>query len=182
MSMTTKEATKPKEKMAQNDSSNAELEQLSQEISEALAKGEMTLKEAFDMPQDKLDMMYALAYDLYQNDKYEKATKIFNVLCIYDPLKLDYWLGLGACQKMLEQYEGAIMAYHTVLSLDPSNFVSYLDMAECLFKLKQLPAAKKFVEAMLLMSKDGKLVPSTDRNRAALQKAQVMMTLLEKVS
>ncbi|MDR1665714.1 MAG: tetratricopeptide repeat protein [Puniceicoccales bacterium] len=180
--ITTNEETDTKEAPPQTNETDAELEQLTQEISAAVAQGKITLGEALAIPKDKLEIMYATAYNLYNNDKYEKASTIFNVLCLYEPGNLDYWIGLGACQKLLNRYEGALISYHTILTLNPTYFTGYLELAECLFKLEQLPAAKKVIEAMLELAKNTDLVPSNETNGRALSKAQAMAKTLESVS
>lgn len=155
-----------------------EIIKLTGDVSEMLSTGKMTLREAFDLPQEKLDLMYAIAYDLYSNDKYEKASMLFNALCVYEPLKVDYWLGLGATKKMLKEYEHAVIAYHSIISLRPTMMSPYLDMAECLLKIKQVDAAKKFLAAVVEIGKDKELAAKNSDASECVLKAKTLLELL----
>ncbi|MDR0755997.1 MAG: tetratricopeptide repeat protein [Puniceicoccales bacterium] len=159
-----------------------EMIQLSLDVGKKLATGEMRLADAFNIPKDKLNVMYAIAYDLYSNDKYEKALGIFNMLCIYDPLNVDYWQGVGATYKMLKQYELAAAAYGTLVKLRSTQMSYYLDLAECFLQLKQVENAKNCLEGVILMGEADNLKNRGNNCEAHVQRAKALLALLEKKS
>ncbi|MDR2768942.1 MAG: hypothetical protein LBB19_00060 [Puniceicoccales bacterium] len=167
---------------SQVENLDPEMIQLSLDLGEKLAKGEIRLADAFSIPKDKLNVMYAIAYDLYSNDKYEKAVGIFNMLCLYDPLNVDYWQGAGAAHKMLKQYEMAALAYSTLIQLRSTQMSYYLDLAECFLQMKQIENAKNCLEGVILMGEADNLKNRGSNCEAHVQRAKALLDLLEKKS
>ncbi|MDR0647114.1 MAG: tetratricopeptide repeat protein [Puniceicoccales bacterium] len=159
-----------------------EMIQLSLELGNKLAKGEIRLADAFNIPKEKLNIMYAIAYDLYNNNKYEKAVGIFSVLCLYDPLNIDYWQGLGATYKLLKQYDLAAAAYSTLIQLRSTQMSYYLDLAECLLQTKKIEEAKKCLQGVLSIGESDDLKNRGNNCEAHVQRAKALLNLLEKKS
>ncbi|MDR1254477.1 MAG: tetratricopeptide repeat protein [Puniceicoccales bacterium] len=159
-----------------------EMIQLSVELGDKLAKGEIRLADALSIPKEKLNIMYAIAYDLYDNNKYEKAVNIFNMLCLYDPLNTDYWQGLGATQKLLKKYELAALAYSTLIQLRNTQMAYYLDLAECLLQMERIEDAKKCLQGILSIGESNELKNHGTNCEAYVQRAKALLALLEKKS
>ena len=60
---------------------------------------------------EKLEILYALAYSLYNSEKYADAEKIFRALCVYDGTVPKFWLGLGGCVENLKRFDEAAQIY-----------------------------------------------------------------------
>ncbi|MDR0392627.1 MAG: tetratricopeptide repeat protein [Puniceicoccales bacterium] len=167
---------------SQVENLDPEMIQLSLDLGEKLTKGEIRLADAFNIPKDKLNAMYAIAYDLYSNDKYEKAVGLFNMLCLYDPLNVDYWQGAGAAYKMLKQYDLAAAVYGTLIQLRSTQMSYYLDLAECFLQLKQVENAKNCLQGALLIGEADNLKNRGSNCEAHVQRAKALLDLLEKKS
>lgn len=143
-----------------------------------LSQGKICLKEAFKIPKSQLDMFYAMAYDFYQRDKYEKAETFFSLLVLIDPLEEKYWEGLGATEKQLKKIDLAITAYGMLTQIKPKQATYYLDLAECFFWRKQFKEATQCCETMLFFAKT---FPADNPNIAAhVQKAKLFLEALKK--
>lgn len=82
--------------------------------------------------------LYCCAYHFYENGKYSEGVDFFKLLTQMDSENTANWIGLGACQQMLKNYNEALLAYSTALILDQTNPNVYLHAANCCFALKYL--------------------------------------------
>jgi type III secretion system low calcium response chaperone LcrH/SycD len=92
------------------------------------------------LPEASLDAMrsiYASAYCYYQNGKYSEACTRFRLLVLMDAQNRTYWLGLGATQQMLKEYDKALQTYTLTALMDAHDPHVYVHMADCLFALNQ---------------------------------------------
>lgn len=87
-----------------------------------------TFKDLKNMSDDAMEAIYSVAYNLYQGGKYEEAQKVFQFLCFYDHFNRKYFMGLGACQQMMKQYDNAIeiFTFATVLDADDPRPMIYI--------------------------------------------------------
>ena len=95
------------------------------EFGDRLSSGKIVLKEALKIPKSQLDMFYAMAYDFYQREKYEKAETFFSLLVLVDPLEEKYWKGLGGTEKQLKNFDWAITAYGMLTQIKPKQAIHY---------------------------------------------------------
>lgn len=97
---------------------------------------------------DDLELVYGIAYNLYRHGRHDDALRYFAMLTSYRPLELRYLMGLGACQQMLRNYEGAIQAYALAAMVKPEAAESSLHIAECLVGLAQFGEAREMLSAL----------------------------------
>ncbi len=90
-----------------------------------------TFKDLKDMSDDAMEAIYSVAYNLYQGGKYLEAQKVFQFLCFYDHFNRKYFLGLGACQQMLKQYDKAIEIFSFTTILDSDDPRPMLYIGDC---------------------------------------------------
>lgn len=97
--------------------------------------------------QNKIEEMYALAYVLYQHQRYQDARHFFCLLTETSPNEAKFWKGFGACLQMLKDYEGALNCYccsaQFSKQIDP---YLYVQTADCYFATKQVEAGLKALE------------------------------------
>jgi secretion system chaperone SscA len=101
------------------------------------------------VPETKIQEIYALAYLLYQNQQYLEASHFFRLLVVARPAEVKFWKGLGACLQMQKDYEGALNCYMCCTQLipqDQSDPYVYVQAADCYFALKQKKAALRALE------------------------------------
>lgn len=113
-----------KEKLNQND------EQVEEMLTEFFGKGG-TFKDLKNMSDDAMEAIYSVAYNLYQGGKYEEAQKVFQFLCFYDHFNRKYFMGLGACQQMMKEYENAIEIFSFATILDSDDPRPMLYIGDC---------------------------------------------------
>lgn len=147
---------------------------MQKDIASKLQKGEISLKDAMKIPQEKLDIMYALAHEAYTEDKYENALKFFSVLTLYSPLDLDYWLGYSATCKMLQKHDYALLGYATALQLDLKRAETYYRVVECLVKLDKKEEAHKVLISINALVKEKVL----EENDAYVIKSNLLLNSL----
>lgn len=148
------------------------------EFGDQLSQGKIFLKEALKIPKSQLDMFYAMAYDFYQRNKYEKAETFFSLLVLIDPLEEKYWEGLGGTEKQLKKFDLAITAYGMLTQIKPKQAIHYLDLAECFFWRKQFKEAMQSCEAMLFFAES---FPGDNPNITPhVQKAKLFLEVLKK--
>ena len=87
-----------------------------------------TFKDLKNMNDDTMEAIYSVAFNLYQGGKFDEALKVFQFLCFYDHFNKKYYLGMGACQQMLKDYESAIeiFTYAAVLDGDDPRAMMYI--------------------------------------------------------
>ena len=116
-------------------------EDLSDLIQHTLANNG-TLKDIRGLTAEHMEAVYSVAYNLYEQGKYEDAHDMFSFLGLYDHLEKKYWVGLGACRQMMKRYDGAIEAYSMASMLDVDNPEMPLHAAECHLALGNLEGAE----------------------------------------
>ncbi len=77
---------------------------------ELLVKG-ASVGDLLGFTPEKIEMLYAVAYSLYNSGKYEQALKLFRGLCLYESTDVRFWMGMGGCQDNLKKYEEAARSY-----------------------------------------------------------------------
>jgi secretion system chaperone SscA len=90
--------------------------------------------------------LYCCAYHFYENGKYAEAVDFFKILTQMDSESVSYWVGLGASQQMLKNYNEALLAYSTALILNQKDPIVYLYAANCCFALKHIAEGLKALD------------------------------------
>lgn len=79
------------------------------------------------------NFLYSFAYSFYQNGKFKEATSYFRFLTLVDLQNPKYWLGLGAAEQMLKNFDKAIQAYKAAMVLNENDPYTYFLLADCYF-------------------------------------------------
>lgn len=150
------------------------------EIGEKLSKGKMRIKDVLQISDKHMEMLYAIAYNFYQDNKIEQANKVFTMLCTYDPLTCKYWEGLAATFRVLKKYNEAIIAYHILSQLDALKISYYVDMAELFIKTNRPETAKQCCEAVAFMASNDTFKSENPDAAECLKKAETLKKILNK--
>ena len=94
--------------------------QLSDHVAEFKAKAE-NLPGARRFDDADLEMIYTVAYGIYQKGDYRRAVTHFSFLTLYRPTSPRYLKGLGASQFMVRQYAAAAATYAFLLLIHPRD-------------------------------------------------------------
>ena len=103
---------------------------------------------------DSLSALYAMAYELYRNGKYEDGKCFFRFLTLVDSFERKYWMGLGACYQMLKAYPEAIECYSAAAIQEPMDPYVHLHAADCYFHMNNLDKAKEALESATITAKE----------------------------
>ena len=92
-------------------------------------------------PSDYLDkdikLLYTIAHKHYFCDQFKEAEVLFLRLVLARPAEKIYWQGLASSRQMQKDFEGALIAWAMVSSLDKEEISSLVFGAECLLHLNQ---------------------------------------------
>jgi type III secretion system low calcium response chaperone LcrH/SycD len=102
--------------------------------STALAKhiGEgKTFQELLSYSDETMEKFYAVAYRLFQTQRYEEASDAFVFLTTLNPNVHNYWLGLGMSEQLNNQHHAAIIAYSLAIMTNADNPTPYYHSAAC---------------------------------------------------
>ncbi len=116
-----------------------------------------SLGDLVGLDPDKLEVLYAYAYNLYNSGQYENAEKIFRALVVYDATVSKYWIGLAACRENQKSYVEAAELYAmgaTMTGLDDPAPLYY--SALCRLKADQKNIAIDALEFLALVGKENK--------------------------
>lgn len=100
------------------------------------------LQELFEVKNDFMEALYALAHQMYISNKYKQAEQMFALLCLFNHYERKYWLGLGATRQMLKKYDAALEAYVYAAILDYKDPDAQLHAGECMLALGDRQKAK----------------------------------------
>ncbi|PJE79760.1 Chaperone protein IpgC [invertebrate metagenome] len=147
----------------ENTSSHVD-EELEEQLVDFFGKGG-TFKDLKQMSDEAMEAIYSVAYNLYQSGKYAEAQKIFQFLCFYDHFNRKYFMGLGACQQMLKQYDQALEIFAFAVMLDGSDPGAMIYMGDCHLALGDQPMAIQSYEMAMDCAGDNPKYAS-DKQRA----------------
>jgi len=136
----------------------------SEALLEHLSKGGC-LSDMYGLSEDDLEAVYAMARSLYNNRKYDDALAMFRFLCHLEHTCSKYWMGMGATQQMLKDYDAALNAYGMATLYDIDDPRPQLQAGFCLIQLGHPEEAAAALEGALL-SKNA--TPATDIQAKAL--------------
>lgn len=108
------------------------------------------------VPEEKIQNIYALAYQLYQNQQYQESSHFFRLLVVARPSEKKFWKSLGASLQMQKDYEDALSCYMSCFHLSDEKHMDpylFVQTADCYFALHQVEAGLKALEFAHLYAK-----------------------------
>ena len=105
--------------------------------------------------KEEMDAVHNVAFNLYQQNKFEDSKNLFMFLCLYEQMEKDYWMGLGGCYQMLKLYEKAITAYGSASYIDPSDPTPAFHAGECYLAQDDIENLRKTIVAIKTIEKLG---------------------------
>ncbi|MBQ2632158.1 MAG: SycD/LcrH family type III secretion system chaperone [Kiritimatiellae bacterium] len=114
----------------------------------SLVRDKATLKQIKGVTNDELEAVYSLAFGYYRTGKYDDALKLFKFLVLFDHLNAKFWLGLGAVQQVLKDFQGAVASYGYCSFLKLDDPRPQLHAAECFLAMGDKRNAASSLEAL----------------------------------
>lgn len=128
--------------MSENITENPKFIENVAELAHKAGRGEVVIKEELGITDGQMEAMYAVAYNQFQNGKYDDAAKSFSLLAMFDPLEYKYIFGIASCFHMKGEYETASMYYVVASGLDEKDPAPFLHIGECMLAIKDKEGAK----------------------------------------
>lgn len=142
-------------------------EELGQIIDQLLG-GEKTLGDIRGLTTQEIEAIYTVAYNLFENAKYEDALKVFGFLCLYSHLDKRFWLGAAACHQQLKNFAEAVDAYSMTAVLDVEDPTPSLQAAMCYLSMGNLDKAESGCESAIHWSGENVAHAATKARAEAL--------------
>ena len=114
----------------------------------SLVRDKATLKQIKGVTNDELEAVYSLAFGYYRTGKYDDALKLFKFLVLFDHLNAKFWLGLGAVQQVVKDFQGAVASYGYCSFLKLDDPRPQLHAAECFLAMGDKRNAASALEAL----------------------------------
>ena len=116
-----------------------------------LANGR-TMRDFTALTPESMEVIYMLAFNLYNAAKFDEAEKIFKLLANLDHFDHRYWKGLGAARQGLKKYEDALMAYGYVGLMNPKDPTNPFEAGKCFLALGKTAEALAALRAAVFTS------------------------------
>lgn len=110
---------------------------------------EMTAKQAMNISDEEISVIYSYAYQLFNSGKYVEACELFKMLYVLDPTEGGFASALGACYHKLEDYETALMMFIMHAETDLTNPVPLFYCYDCFVHLNNPEGAFIMLDALL---------------------------------
>ena len=114
----------------------------------ALIERGATLKQLKGVTNAELEAVYSLAFGYYRTGKFDEALKLFQFLVLFDHLNQKFWMGLGAVQQVLKDYQSAVTSYGYCSFRKLDNPTPQLHAAECFLAMGDKRNAASSLEAL----------------------------------
>lgn len=131
-----------------------------------------TWQELLELSSDEAESIYAVAYDHYEKEEWDKSIAAFSTLIQLNPYEPKYWMGIAAVMQMKKDYEEAIAAYQLVLSFDERHIQAHFGSAQCFYVQGQIEKCKEHLEKVKSLSE------SSEENKELYQQAIRVLQIL----
>ncbi|CAM3876219.1 SycD/LcrH family type III secretion system chaperone [Bordetella bronchialis] len=102
------------------------------------------LGDALGIAGDDRTALYAVAYELYANKRYDMAQHLFAQLVLYDHQDPRYMKGLAAATQMLGDHEQAVRMYTVAALMDIGDPAVVMHAGDC---FRQMGRRAKAIES-----------------------------------
>lgn len=133
-----------------------------------------TFRDFTELTPDSMEVIYMVAYNLYNSGKYADAEKVFRLLCMLNHFERKYWKGLGAAREAQQRYEQALEVYGYLGITDLYDPYPPFHAAKCFTAVGKAAEAESSLRAAVFNSKD------KPEHAALHAKAQGLLELIEK--
>ncbi|MEX0962270.1 MAG: hypothetical protein WDZ28_05395 [Simkaniaceae bacterium] len=113
-------------------------------IGKKVQKSESLLAEFSD---EDLDLLYSIAFSLYEQNDYKSSKEIFRQLVLAKPMERKNWLALAGALQMGRDYQEALTAWGISALYDDHDPLPHFHAAECLFSMENQEEGEKALSA-----------------------------------
>jgi type III secretion system low calcium response chaperone LcrH/SycD len=131
-----------------------EIDQSLETVSNNIFKGGLTPQEALNIPNKKMEALYAQGYHLFNTGNYVKAGKIFGLLCIMAQTDPRFFMANAASLHKQKRYQDAMKNYGMASSYDPLNPIPLYHSVDCALELGDRMSASVLLEMVIERCED----------------------------
>ena len=113
-----------------------------------------TLQEIIGYTDAQMEDFYQVAVRVFREGRYDDAEGIFTFLSTLNPNVYAFWLGLGMCYQLKEEYEQALLVYTCASDVDLAMPLPDYYRAGCFSLLQDTTKAIHSLESALLKCGD----------------------------
>lgn len=132
----------------------------------------------FKISNELLNALYKTACAIFEQKDFESASAIFSMLCLLEPSKYDYWIGLGHSAFYNQKYDDAVLAYYQAILFPDTTYWPLIWAANACEGKKDFGAVVQLLEATKEIlsespEKEEKTLLAEVNNRLAFAKQSV---------
>ena len=105
-----------------------------------------TFQEILEYSDEMMTKFYEVAHHLFRSHRYNEAADAFVFLTTLNPYVPEYWLGMGMCEQLNEEYQQAMVAYSMVIIGDRHQPLAHYHMAACYNALGDVDNSLKSIQ------------------------------------
>lgn len=132
-----------------------------------------TLSEAMGQTAETQEALYAMAFNLYTQAKYEEAMRIFSFLMTANHLDRRFFSGFAACLHMQRRHADALKYYGIASTLDLTDPEPVLQSAQCYLALGNRAMARTSIDYGLLQAR------AHPHHRSYVPRLEAMLAFLD---
>ena len=110
-------------------------------------------QDVLGITREELSSLYEEAHGYLEANRIEEAQKAFGFLTKINPFACDFWLGLGACYLLQEEYPQAFDAFIMALTMEPGRYDCYAYAIECCMQMKNYVQAEALLKQAVVYAK-----------------------------
>lgn len=111
----------------------------------------LDLGAAIGLPEQTVDVLYSQAIGRFNTGDTQAAQRLFETLCALAPKRRDHWLGLGICQRLQGQLEGAQIAFDVAQTLAPQSAATQFHLCELACIRRDWPRARTHLDRFVAL-------------------------------
>ncbi len=98
---------------------------------------------------EQIEIIYGIAYAMYNQGKLDAAHGLFETLVIYRPMDARIMLAYGICCKKMLRFDAAIPALTSAFFCNPEDLTSAIHLSECLAVIGKYEECKKVLDPLI---------------------------------
>ncbi|MDR2721149.1 MAG: tetratricopeptide repeat protein [Puniceicoccales bacterium] len=139
-------------------------------------KKKSVLSHAIEIATEEKQNAYALGYQFYQQQKYDRAMIIFTALHAVDPLNKEFSKAHAATLQMLGNFPDAAISFLMAYLFNPEDLELAMCAGRCMVEAKEYGQSYFILKNVLTSQK----FPMTDENRKAMESIKELMAMSKK--
>lgn len=118
---------------------------------------------------EQVEIVYGIAYAMFNQGKLEAAHGLFETLVIYRPTDARIMLAFGICCKKMLRFEAAIPALMAAFFCDPEDLTSAIHLSECLAVVGRHDECRRILDPLIGAAKLDEQFESIQRRAQTLR-------------